>query len=262
MSETTSTVDSLVREKEQAAYKETCDNYVSSGLSRNVTIQFLLQQLEKMGCKPPKGFIRCIDCGSKRAGAGFGVIEETTTTAAARTDLKNKKRDVQHEEQDRRRFSSLPFLCQRNLYNVPEEQLLQAAHNSTNEQSVLKLKPEIFLCQNHVRNESHAHESMVHELIHAIDMCRTNMDPLHNCIHLACTEIRAENLSGECSIWNEIGRMKGGFPKHGQVCVKRRAALSLQANPNCRERAEEYIEAAFERCYKDTFPFDRHPNLR
>ena len=49
---------------------------------------------------------------------------------------------------------------------------------------------------------------------------------------------------------------------HGAKCVKRRAQLSVKANPNCADKAEEYVDAAFERCYKDTFPFDRHPNLR
>ena len=34
---------------------------------------------------------------------------------------------------------------------------------------------------------------------------RTNMDPISNCIHLACTEIRAENLSGECNWLREFG---------------------------------------------------------
>jgi inner membrane protease ATP23 len=45
---------------------------------------------------------------------------------------------------------------------------------------------------------------MVHELIHAIDLCRTKMDPLNNCMHMACTEIRAENLSGECDWTREL----------------------------------------------------------
>lgn len=234
---------SLVREEEQAAYKKTCDKHVASGLSRNVTIQFLLQQLEKMNCQPPPGFIRCTDCGDKKAGAGFGVVQETVLQGTG-------------DDEAQQRLMSLPQ-CQRSLHDLKDQ--LQAHKEGT---SSLKLKPEIFLCQQHVRNESHAHQSMVHELIHAIDMCRTKMDPLHNCIHLACTEIRAENLSGECSVMNEIGRMNHKFPNHGKVCVKRRAALSLQANPNCSERADEYIEAAFERCYKDTFPFDRHPNLR
>ena len=52
------------------------------------------------------------------------------------------------------------------------------------------------------------------------------------------------------------------FVGHGAKCVKRRALLSLKANPNCADKAEEYVDAVFEKCYKDTFPFDRHPNLR
>ena len=237
MSETKSPEE---REKEQAAYRETCDKYVANGLSRNMTIQFLLTKLKDMGCQPPVGFIKCMDCGDKQAGAGFGVVEETV---------------LEGDDEDAQRRMSLPQ-CQRSLKDVQAQ--LNAAKAGT---SSLKLKPEIFLCQQHLRNETHAHESMVHELIHAIDMCRAHMDPINNCIHLACTEIRAENLSGECSWTKELTRMSA-FPKHGQECVKRRAKLSLQANPNCSERADEYIDAAFDRCYRDTFPFDRHPNLR
>lgn len=89
------------------------------------------------------------------------------------------------------------------------------------------------------------------------------MDPLHNCIHMACTEIRAENLSGECDWFKELAnRQVEKFAKHGQACVKRRAVLSVKANPNCQDRAEEYVDAAFDRCFEDTFPFDRHPNLK
>jgi inner membrane protease ATP23 len=98
-----------------------------------------------------------------------------------------------------------------------------------------------------------------HELIHAIDMCRTNMDPLRNCIHMACTEIRAENLSGECGFWKELPRMEH-FKGHGQACVRRRAILSVRANPNCTGKAEEYVDAAMNRCYRDHYPYDRHPN--
>lgn len=241
MTESTAPKSSDEREKEQAA--ATCDKYVANGLSRNMTIQFLLTKLQDMGCQPPAGFIKCMDCGEKQAGAGFGVVEETVLAG--------------NDDEDAQRRMSLPQ-CQRSLKDIQAS--LDASKDGT---SSLKLRPEIYLCQGHLRNETHAHESMVHELIHAIDFCRTKMDPLHNCIHLACTEIRAENLSGECSWTKELlgNRMKA-FPKHGQECVKRRAKLSLQANPNCSERADEYVDAAFERCYRDTFPFHRHPNLR
>ena len=28
------------------------------------------------------------------------------------------------------------------------------------------------------------------------------------------------------------------------------------------QKAEDYVDAAFDRCFRDTYPFDRHPNLR
>lgn len=216
-----------------------CNEYVERGLQRNPTVQFLFKKLVDLGCKPPPGFIACVDCGAKQAGGGFGMVEEMIIGKSERKLL------------------SAPQ-CQRSFAD------LQSQLKSEEEgRSKLKLLPELFLCQNNIRGESHAHLIMVHELIHAIDMCRTNMDPLHNCVQMACTEIRAENLSGECSFWNEAlaGRIQS-FPKHGQLCVKRRAALSLKANPNCKDQAHEFVDAAFQRCYEDTYPFDRHPNLR
>jgi mitochondrial inner membrane protease ATP23 len=219
--------------------KDRCDKYVSSGLQGNTTIQFLLEKLENMGCRPPPGFISCQDCGEKAAGGGFGMLEEIIL------DKKNVNQGT--AQQCHRSFSDLA------------NQLKDEKEGRTK----LRLLPEIFICQNYVQGENHVHHTMIHELIHAIDMCRTKMDPLHNCIHLACTEIRAENLSGECNFWNEISRGQvQNYLLHGQKCVKRRAILSVKANPNCTDNAERYVDAAFENCFADTFPFDRHPNQR
>jgi hypothetical protein len=46
-----------------------------------------------------------------------------------------------------------------------------------------------------------------------------------------------------------------------QVCVKRRAVLSVATNPNCssKQEAEEAVDAVWAKCYKDTAPFDRIP---
>ena len=219
--------------------KAKCNAFIEKGLQRNPTVQFLLKKLVDMGCQPPAGFISCVDCGPKLAGGGFGMVEETTINASQGSQVSGPQ-------------------CQRSFADLQRQ--LQAEKDG---HSQLRLVPEIYICHNNVRGESHAHLTMIHELIHAIDMCRTNMDPLHNCVQLACTEIRAENLSGECGIWSEAiaGRVQN-VPKHGQQCVKRRAVLSVKANPNCRDQAHEFVDAAFERCYADTFPFDRHPNLR
>ena len=248
------------RAQEMEAAREKCDGYVKSGLKRNVTVQFLIDRLMKMGCDPPKGFIKCMDCGDKMAGGGFGVVEETvidaakSSTTAADTDGAAAASSLSDAVAQRAKTAQ----CHRT-----DEDLRKQLDAADDGKVRLRLLPEIFLCQQHLRNETHAHEAMVHELIHAIDLCRTKMDPLNNCMHMACTEIRAENLSGECDWPRELAKGKiSKFAGHGAECTKRRATLSVQANPNCREKAREYVDAAFERCYKDTFPFDRHPNLR
>lgn len=206
--------------------------------------------------------MKCIDCGDKLAGAGFGVVEETVVIPPSTLQTESP-----FEEESSSSFRrAAKERKRRQCDNQATLKDLQEQIRASQEGKVkLRLLPEIFLCQQHLVNEEHAHQSIVHELIHAIDLCRTKMDPIHNCIHMACTEIRAENLSGECGAIREMvnGRVKmGTFKGHGAECVKRRAGLSVKANPNCRDRAEEYVDAAFERCFRDTFPFDRHPNLR
>mmetsp|Transcript_7528 Transcript_7528/g.17071 ORF Transcript_7528/g.17071 Transcript_7528/m.17071 type:complete len:256 (+) Transcript_7528:203-970(+) len=229
-------------EEKSAKDKETCEKYVKNGLNRNVTVQFLYERLLLLGCRPPDNLIRCLDCKDSQRGGGFGAVEEIDVAATG--DKKKVNKDDS---------------CAQTKKEI--DALLAKQKDGG---AKLKLVPEIYLCQQHLRSETHAQEAMVHELIHAVDMCRTKMDPIKNCIHLACTEIRAENLSGECHWLRELqsGRLGTNFVGHGAECVKRRAQLSVKANPNCADKAAEYVDAAFERCYKDTFPFDRHPNLR
>ena len=141
---TTTTSKSTTTAEEE---KKTCDKYILSGLNNNMTVQFLIERLVSMGCSPPKGFIQCIDCGTTMAGGGFGVIEEQVTV-----NDKNKKK-----------ISAPP--C--------DQDYIKGKIQEQNEGKVnLRLLPEIFLCQNHLVNQEHAHQSMVHELIHAIDLCR------------------------------------------------------------------------------------------
>ena len=225
-------------EDEKTRNIERCNKFIQTGVSRNVTIQFLLNRLVNMGCTPPSGFISCIDCGDRMAGGGFGVLVEESLSASA---------------------------CKGT--SAPTESDIKTILDKQKKGTKVRLLPEIYLCHNngHLIDEDHAHKAMVHELIHAIDLCRTKMDPFNNCVQFACTEIRAENLSGECNWFKEMSygqTWSKGFSGHNKSCVKRRAILSVEANPNCKERATEAVDAAFERCYKDTFPFDRHPNLK
>jgi hypothetical protein len=161
--------------EKSAKDKETCEKYVRNGLNRNVTVQFLYERLQQLGCKPPENLIRCLDCRDSQRGGGFGVVEEI---------------DVVDSTGDDKKISS-DKLCAQSKKDI--DALLAKQRDSGTK---LRLVPEIYLCQQHLRNETHAHEAMVHELIHAVDMCRTKMDPIKNCIHLACT--------GELLLWNQV----------------------------------------------------------
>mmetsp|Transcript_17270 Transcript_17270/g.35584 ORF Transcript_17270/g.35584 Transcript_17270/m.35584 type:complete len:206 (+) Transcript_17270:221-838(+) len=120
-------------------------------------------------------------------------------------------------------------------------------------------RPHIIVCSNRVRDYAEFEQVVTHELIHAIDQCRVkNPSWSNNRRQLACTEIRASNLSGECNVGTEFmrgnTRMKGGQIE----CVKRRAKLSLGMHG---KGGEDAVEGVFDKCYKDTYPFMRHPKL-
>ena len=91
----------------------------------------------------------------------------------------------------------------------------------------------IILCSNAVNTQSHASTTLVHETVHAFDQCRAKVD-WTNCVHHACSEIRAAMLSGDCAFKREVLiRRNLGFAKQFQKCVKRRAEISVAMNPNC-----------------------------
>ena len=84
-------------------------------------------------------------------------------------------------------------------------------------------------------------------------------------------QIRAANLSGDCRWSREVMRGFYSFSKQHQVglfryqipdalqaCVKRRAVVSVLANPNCEDlaMAEKAVNEVWESCLKDTRPFD------
>ncbi|KAG0249958.1 Mitochondrial inner membrane protease atp23 [Mortierella polycephala] len=115
----------------------------------------------------------------------------------------------------------------------------------------------ILLCQNGFFSKKHQEHTMIHEMIHMYDHCVFNVD-WNNLRHHACSEVRAAGLGGDCNWSREVRRGFYTFTKQHQECVKRRAILSVQANPKCPDRAtaEKAVNAVFESCYNDTRPFD------
>nr|CAD1837157.1 unnamed protein product [Ananas comosus var. bracteatus] len=119
---------------------------------------------------------------------------------------------------------------------------------------------QVTICCNHMTIQDEINQVVIHELIHAYDDCRAKNLDWKNCAHHACSEIRANHLSGDCHYKRELLR---GFMKirgHEQECVKRRALKSVRNNPYCSDAAaKDAIEAVWDICYNDTHPFDRAP---
>mmetsp|Transcript_12045 Transcript_12045/g.14034 ORF Transcript_12045/g.14034 Transcript_12045/m.14034 type:complete len:196 (+) Transcript_12045:125-712(+) len=116
----------------------------------------------------------------------------------------------------------------------------------------------VVLCSDNIEKfnikQEHVDRTLIHELIHAYDHCRAEMD-WKNCLHIACSEIRAANLSGDCNMKAEFNRGNFGFKRQGEECVKRRAELSLTAHPQCKDIAKKAIETVLDSCMSDTAPF-------
>ncbi len=77
----------------------------------------------------------------------------------------------------------------------------------------------------------------------------------------AALQVRAANLSGDCSFSQELLRGNYGLRAQQQACVRRRAELSVAMNPACAAlgAARAAVDGCFADCYRDTAPFDRVP---
>ncbi|XP_017296703.1 mitochondrial inner membrane protease ATP23 homolog [Kryptolebias marmoratus] len=122
---------------------------------------------------------------------------------------------------------------------------------------------QIVLCQNNIHQQSHMNRVVTHELIHAFDHCRAHVDWFDNFRHLACSEIRAANLSGDCAFTNELSRFNFGLKQHHQECVRDRALRSILAvRKISREEARKIVDEVFESCFNDHAPFGRIPHSK
>ncbi|CAL5068532.1 unnamed protein product [Urochloa decumbens] len=68
----------------------------------------------------------------------------------------------------------------------------------------------IKVCCNHMTLQDEINQVIIHELVHAYDDCVTKNMDWKNCAHHACSEIRANHLSGDCHYKRELLR---GFMK-------------------------------------------------
>jgi len=128
-----------------------------------------------------------------------------------------------------------------------------------------------WICGNRYWRPAVFRRTLLHELIHAFDFARAKIDP-SNCDHVACSEVRAANLSGECGMWATLGLEKRNFPRAEGVeaaeskkerCVAHKAVLSLEDNKNCAGNClpEKSTDRVLKRCMRDYWPFVNPPEL-
>lgn len=123
---------------------------------------------------------------------------------------------------------------------------------------------QVVMCMNNVKKPQAMATIMAHEMIHMFDHC-VNKTDFKSPAHLACTEIRAINLTS-CSLIDSFWSGYVSFSdlisqkyerKHA-VCVKERALKSvLAASTISEEEARKVIDTVFPYCYDDLEPIGR-----
>ncbi|OAV97032.1 hypothetical protein PTTG_06422 [Puccinia triticina 1-1 BBBD Race 1] len=132
---------------------------------------------------------------------------------------------------------------------------------------------QIKLCAESLASKGHLEDVLSHELIHAYDHGRFAID-WTNLRHIACTEIRANALSGDCKWTREVDRHNFNFARQRQICARRRAILSVAQHISAgspqpgngdetsssaalaSKQAEEVVDQVWSSCWNDTRPFD------
>nr|CAG4649650.1 EOG090X0CKN [Scapholeberis mucronata]SVE93858.1 EOG090X0CKN [Scapholeberis mucronata] len=119
---------------------------------------------------------------------------------------------------------------------------------------------QVVVCQNIARSTGMVQGILVHEMIHMFDACRHDLD-FKNVEHLACTEIRAANLT-HCSFLSAMAQGDASFfnvkQQHAQ-CVKTKAIASVLAvrQDISKEEARAVVDKVFVKCYNDLEPIGR-----
>ncbi|KAF2353033.1 Peptidase M76 ATP23 [Trinorchestia longiramus] len=118
---------------------------------------------------------------------------------------------------------------------------------------------QIVVCQNMCKMEGLVAGVLTHEMIHMFDHCKHNID-FSNIDHLACTEIRAANLT-HCSFVTAVAQGDASpirIAKAHQECVKTKAAYSVEAVKHVGiAEARRVVNKVFPHCYADLEPIGR-----
>ena len=97
-----------------------------------------------------------------------------------------------------------------------------------------KLFCQVVVCQNVARNKGMVQGVLTHEMIHMFDYCRNALD-FKNVDHLACTEVRAANLT-HCSFmsaWQQGDASPFRIQQRHQVWCHSKCLLLFTTSSQC-----------------------------
>jgi len=119
----------------------------------------------------------------------------------------------------------------------------------------------IWMCGNHFWNPFEFRRVLTHELVHAFDFARAKID-VTNSEHVACTEVRAWNLSGECDLWTQfMNYLADDMVNRKQRCVKEYTMASMKEGTTSEDERKGALDRIFMKCYKDHWPFTTRAEL-
>ncbi|KAL8443663.1 hypothetical protein Emed_006638 [Eimeria media] len=106
----------------------------------------------------------------------------------------------------------------------------------------------VWLCGNRLWSPWGFRRVLLHELLHAFDFARAAVDS-NNCMHVACSEIRAVNLSEQCGLWASRGLTAAALedPLDKHLLLQHAAAASSRRSKEAasfKKLAEEAAAAA------------------
>jgi mitochondrial inner membrane protease ATP23 len=157
---------------------EKCCSQVQTLLTSDPHIDHLLRSAEARGCSLPGDFFRCVPCGYADEYSKTTKNSTTQNTGATTED---------------------------------------GGRNGVASGASFDPAVGVSLCEDRMSHSSAAKSALLHELVHTFDYCRARID-FETPEHVACTEIRASNLSGECGFARELlTRANFGTRKHHQV---------------------------------------------
>lgn len=206
-----------------------CEAAVDHVLGHVNTLQYLIKSIEEISGKPfMRERFKCISSSTRLAGG----------PRAEKTQAGYMWRNAPQQS------------C-----NKGDVVLLEDGLFSPNELATARTCKTTADMERHFSSALHRVEKdLRHECIHAFDDARGEVDP-SNCLHQACSEIRAARFSGDCFTGEEMSKGRLNFTNNGRACVERRAVLSVESNPICRGFSERAVEKMFPRCYYDYEPY-------